>query len=312
MNSKLKVSDIYGHDTQTITLQQALVDLGKEKKNARQIAHIRANRDSMTKQQLRQEKKKLPIFTPCGTFKDGERKAANIDHYNNILCIDIDVKQGENETLTKQEMEAYCKRRGDVFYMAQSVGGKGFFALVAVDGSEGDFSAHFDHIHKEFAENGIIIDTTCSDISRARFISSDPNQYINQRATIHTLPTNTKTTTATTARHTTTTKKRTTNNDKQKAIALANKVQREKINIAPAHGQTLKVLNALKNIFDSDPETGLQCYQKIKGQDGHTKEQMAKEWAQELANGKESSASYGTLDFLYKQAKNNLSKKNLL
>lgn len=73
-----------------------------------------------------------------------------------------------------------------VFYCAQSVGGKGYFALIELDGSKDDFKPHFYAIEDDFNTMGIKIDNACKDMTRLRFVSYDEEPYTNMNAIIYT------------------------------------------------------------------------------------------------------------------------------
>ena len=67
-----------------------------------------------------------------------------------------------------------------------SVGGKGLYCLVAVDGEEKDFIPHFKALQDEFSQMGIIIDKSCKNLNRLRVISTDTESYYNEKAEVYT------------------------------------------------------------------------------------------------------------------------------
>ena len=110
----------------------------------------------------------------------GERKAENMTNYNALCVIDLD--DFDNVEKAKEDV----KQLPFILYCAKSVGGKGLFCLIRVDGSKDDYLKHWYALKDEFQTIGYKVDESCKDVSRLRFISHDENPYINYKATIYT------------------------------------------------------------------------------------------------------------------------------
>jgi len=72
-----------------------------------------------------------------------------------------------------------------ILYAGRSIRGKGWFAIFRIaypDKHEDQFEA----LKRDFANSGLIIDKACKNVNRMRFISYDPEPYINEDATLYT------------------------------------------------------------------------------------------------------------------------------
>lgn len=122
------------------------------------------------------KKEKAEAFgvTASGCFK--ERKAANIISHSGFICIDIDAKD-QICTINTDELAAdqytYC--------IHKSISGKSYALYVKIDPKR-----HLDSflgLEKYFFEQyNIIIDKACKDTSRLRFVSYDPDLYLNEKS----------------------------------------------------------------------------------------------------------------------------------
>lgn len=123
------------------------------------------------------QKKKIP----CATIScqcNGTRSRDNVIVRNPVICIDIDY--GDNEKLMEtpqkrqQLMEALFKSPC-VYAAGTSCSGRGIFLIILLDSNnnQDEFEGYFRAIEKEFADNGIVIDKSCKDVTRLRIASSD-------------------------------------------------------------------------------------------------------------------------------------------
>lgn len=121
-------------------------------------------------------KEKIPACTISGLF-DNERKAEQLTKHSGYICIDCDSKDNEDLLLKREQLG--CDPRIYAFHI--SVGGKGLAIYFKINPSK-----HFDSfqaIEKYLAdEYKIIIDASGKDISRLRFVSFDPEIFINNNA----------------------------------------------------------------------------------------------------------------------------------
>ena len=160
---------------QDVTLSQAL-NMGKD--YVKQIERCRTLKSQNNENEYKEEKRKLPSFTATATFQ-GERKAVNLTKYNSLAVIDID--NVEDVEKAKEDVS----KLPFIIYAAKSVGGKGLFCLIRVDGDISDYIKHWYALKDDFANIGLKVDESCKDVSRLRFVSYDENPYINYHATIY-------------------------------------------------------------------------------------------------------------------------------
>lgn len=170
-----------GSKIRDLTIEDAL-NLGKQHKQ--NIDYIRSiNRDKDEDKYKQEKQKRLPVFTISALMGNG-RKYEDIVEYSNIIAVDIDAK--DNTQYKKEDLRNKIISFPYVFYCAQSVGGKGYFALIELDGGKDDFKPHFNAIENDFKTMNIKIDNACKDITRLRFVSYDEEPYTNMNAIIYT------------------------------------------------------------------------------------------------------------------------------
>jgi predicted P-loop ATPase len=124
----------------------------------------------------KKEKTSLPAVTISGLFPEN-RKISEMQKHSGFICIDCDFKDNE-DILTK-----ISSLQKDEYINAihKSVSGKGialYFKIKANKHIE-SFQAISDYLANEYK---IIIDQACKDVSRLRFISYDPEIYVNQKS----------------------------------------------------------------------------------------------------------------------------------
>lgn len=155
------------------------IQLGNEyKEKIQQIRQIDRNTNEKEYKQL---KLQMPMFTvSCSCLCS----AKEIDKYNNLICIDIDEK--DNQQTSIEELRKKVNNLPYTLFSSISVGGKGLYCLVAIDGEEKDFSPHFKALQDEFSHIDITIDKACKNINRLRVISNDPQAYYNEKAEVYT------------------------------------------------------------------------------------------------------------------------------
>ncbi|GAB3637271.1 hypothetical protein GCM10027422_28610 [Hymenobacter arcticus] len=122
-------------------------------------------------------KKVLPGFTVSGTF--AHRKAEHLAQHSGFLCLDIDAKAnpGADLVAARQAVEA------DSYTYAcfMSVGGAGWAAVVPIPPN--DHKSSFRALAAYYlSAYGLVVDPSCKDASRLRFISYDPALYLNEAA----------------------------------------------------------------------------------------------------------------------------------
>ena len=129
-------------------------------------------RQATTKEAREAAKLKLPYFTPCGVFD--ERKNAGLNKHSGLISIDID-KIDPNEM---NEIKSYLYADEYTFAGFVSASGNGLCILVKVDPKKHDDA--FEGLQQYyFTKYQVIIDPSCKDLSRARFVTYDPDLFHN-------------------------------------------------------------------------------------------------------------------------------------
>ena len=124
----------------------------------------------------KKEKSTLPAVTASGYFEN-DRQAAKITQHSGFICIDCDLKQNP-DILEKRKQLLLCKY---VYAHHISASGGGLAVYIKINAKK--HLESFLAIEKYFANQfQIIIDTSCKDVSRARFVSYDPEMYLNSHA----------------------------------------------------------------------------------------------------------------------------------
>ena len=232
----------------------------KYKENIQQIRSI--DRDTNEKEYKR-KKMQMPMFTvscSCGN------SAKEINKYTNIICLDVDAK--DNPQTSIEELRKKVNNLPYTLFSSISVGGKGLYCLVAVDGEEKDFIPHFKALQDEFSHIDITIDKSCKNLNRLRVISNDPQAYYNEKAEIYT-----KTKIEypkVTCEETKPTYK--TNHTKDKAtfeMALKD-IEERRLIITKNHQETLDLSNCLACVFGEEGREYLHLIRKQrKGYDAY-------------------------------------------
>lgn len=144
--------------------------------STRHAEAIQALRSEPKKEVRNALKKALPAATISGTFS--KRAAANIIQYNGLVCLDFDADA--NPGISADEMKRRLAEYQEVAYAAISVGGAGVFAIIPTDCTDPAQHADLvDFLGNIIASEGLHYDRACKDVSRLRFISYDPQAYVN-------------------------------------------------------------------------------------------------------------------------------------
>lgn len=162
------------HETQNsvpITIADFLngIRLGKWQEIANTI---KAEKDKGKRQEL---KKKVPYATVSGIFE--KRLNAGLLEHSGLIAMDFD-------NLAKADVDGfYEKLCADPYTYAafRSISGLGICVIAVIDGNR-----HLDSFlaleSYYMATYGLLVDTQCKDVSRARFISYDPNLFCNPKS----------------------------------------------------------------------------------------------------------------------------------
>lgn len=124
----------------------------------------------------------IPCFIPSGTFS--ERKDEALIEHSGAICIDVDAKDNTHVS-NFQELKKLISQIPYVAYCGLSVGGKGFFLLIPIK-YPNKHREQFKACCEDFERCGIVVDHSCINVSRLRFMSYDPKAYFNDNATVYT------------------------------------------------------------------------------------------------------------------------------
>lgn len=124
----------------------------------------------------------LPAYTISGLF--AESKDDSLIKHSGLVCIDIDKKDNPDlENL--DDLKSLIAVVPHVAYCGYSVSAQGFFCIIPISNPE-KHEAHFRALEKDFLRCNIMIDKTCKNVGRKRFVSYDPEPYINLDAETYT------------------------------------------------------------------------------------------------------------------------------
>jgi hypothetical protein len=156
-----------------------LADLLLEPTFKDKVLAIRAEKDPARQKEM---KKQLPCFTASGLFGNPVN-AKNLQEHSGFICIDLDAHDNEGvEDFTS--LKDRIHEIPYVQYCGLSVRGNGFFCLIPIK----DPSKHrryFKALQRDFKNCGLTIDPACSDVCRKRFVSYDPEPYINTASEVY-------------------------------------------------------------------------------------------------------------------------------
>jgi hypothetical protein len=156
------------------------VSLGKFLQSTRHLPLINAVRAIADKKVRDEMKKALPAATISGTFRE-RRMAANIEKYNGLVCLDFD--GGDHPDFTPDTMKEVLQQYAEVAYAGLSVSGTGVFAIIPTDNPFPEKHAATTRlVGRLFADEGLVFDPSCTDVSRLRFVSFDPDPVVNLQA----------------------------------------------------------------------------------------------------------------------------------
>jgi len=144
--------------------------------------------DYLRKLKSKDDKRKFKSASlPCVTISAlfGERKEHDILEYHYLMCLDFDEIAD-----TKHARELL---EGDPFTMAVSgsASGSGLFTIIRLEKKPLEGAEEIRRYHTEQFHNlqiyykdkyDLVIDKSCKNVSRLRFVSSDPDIYINPQS----------------------------------------------------------------------------------------------------------------------------------
>lgn len=120
----------------------------------------------------------LPASTPSGVFT--QRKSAGLIEHSGFICIDIDAKDQitNNHSLLKDQLAADSY----TYAIHDSVSGNGGIVLYVKINTQKHLDS-FLALEKYYLDNyKVIIDKSCKNVDRLRYVSYDPEMVINRKA----------------------------------------------------------------------------------------------------------------------------------
>ncbi|NIV12864.1 MAG: hypothetical protein GWN62_16765, partial [Aliifodinibius sp.] len=124
----------------------------------------------------KEQKLNAPCVTASGVFKT--RKKSDLLEHSGFICIDIDAK----DQIAEMDVDAITS---DPYLYAihRSISGQGYAAYYRVDPKR-HLDAFLGLEQYLFINYSIVVDKSCKDVSRLRFVSYDPDLYINEKSKI--------------------------------------------------------------------------------------------------------------------------------
>jgi predicted P-loop ATPase len=130
------------------------------------VERVQAEKDKVKRDEL---KKRAPNFTASGLFT--ERTDKGLKQHSGFIAIDID---------DVEEIDSVFKllcNDDHTYACFKSIGGSGLCVMIKIDGEQHRDS--FESLKAYFYNKySIIIDPSCGNLSRARFISYDPDLFL--------------------------------------------------------------------------------------------------------------------------------------
>lgn len=126
-------------------------------------------------------KANLPCWTPSCLIREGMTRCdANIEKMSGIMAFDFDLKDQTDKEFFLKEFKGSMVLFPSVLYAGTSASGQGFFVLVLTDSVDPQrFKSTYQKMAKEFEQCGWITDPQASSLSNFRFVSYDPEPYLN-------------------------------------------------------------------------------------------------------------------------------------
>ena len=121
------------------------------------------------KAKTEETKRRLTAVTPSGKFKKQGKEG--LETHSGIICIDIDAKDNDGVDMLAIRKDEY------LYALHLSAGGEGYAAYYRIEPDR--HVDAYNALEKRLADRyHIIVDPSCKDVSRLRFVSFDPDAYI--------------------------------------------------------------------------------------------------------------------------------------
>jgi hypothetical protein len=122
----------------------------------------------------RTQKELTTCVTASGSFK--QRAANKLLEHSGFICLDIDAK----DQIAEVDIDR-IKSDPFVYAVHRSLSGNGFAVFIRIDGAR-HLDAFLSLENYFMVQFSIVLDKSCKDTSRLRFVSYDPDIYINKKA----------------------------------------------------------------------------------------------------------------------------------
>ncbi len=164
---------IYKNTFDTTNTDTIDIDIFLENiKNGHYANHVINVRTAKTDEERRKAKQHSPVVAISGTFS--QKKDAGLIQHSGFICIDID-------NVDPADTKGIICADDYVYAAFESIGGNGLAVIIQIDGKR--HREAFLAIAEYFANTyGVVCDHSCINVSRGRYISHDPNIYINTKA----------------------------------------------------------------------------------------------------------------------------------
>lgn len=132
-------------------------------------------RNAKTDDEKKIAKSKAPNFTTSGTFT--KRGNNNLIEHSGLIAIDFDHVKDYGDAFNMLINDNYS------FAVFASISGDGICCIVKIDGKR--HLDAFEGLQKYYYDKyGLILDIACKDLSRPRFISYDPDLFLNEKSDV--------------------------------------------------------------------------------------------------------------------------------
>lgn len=267
--------------------EMEVIDFLNAVKHGRWQEKIEPIRKITDKDERQKAKQKLPACTISGTFT--ERKQSGFVQHSGFMVVDIDERV--DRALLQKDQYTYA--------LFHSASGVGIAVLVKVDPNKHEESYRFieNYYYKQY---GISVDPAPKNIASARYVSFDPNLYLNEKS------------------KKSGTKQKPKKNQtgsvpivlpQNEAEELARRVYERGINLAPDYEQYLKLAFALCDGFG---ESGRPMFHMLCGvSEKYSSQEADAKYSHCLKNaGKSGGVTVGTFYWMVKEAGVELPKTN--
>ncbi len=226
------------------------------------INSIRSCNDPALRRQL---KLKLPCIIPAGVFTSPNDQS--LKAFSGLMSLDFD------HITQPEEVKRIAIDHPHCWYAGLSAGGKGVFAMITVaDDAVARWKEYHAALSKQFGAASKNIDVQCSNISRKRFYSYDPNPMFNHdaltrpfalprhKATVSGYSVQTKPVVPSQSGYHAGYHADSSNNENQKIELLIERIEREQKDITSSYNHWISIGGSLANVFG---ESGREYFHRI-------------------------------------------------